>query len=190
MRRLAIAALAASTLVLAGCKGYFRDRSLDYDKATSTPPLPLPGESRPVKPLYPVPAAGQPFISGKPFVAPYPPAMTPVASGELAVLPDLPGRLPVKLGTDGNGVPELRVVGPRERVWDELGRALTAAGTTVKDRNQALGLVDVIIAEQPFQVRMVRAADAYVINLQRNDDSLAPVPIARNLLSTLQVRWP
>lgn len=190
MRRLGIAALAASTVMLAACGSYFRDRSLDYDKAVSTPPLPLSADTRPVKPLYPVPAADRPFVAGKSFVTPYPPAMAPVASSELVALPDLPGRLPVKLGTDGNGVPELRVVGPRERVWDELGRALTAAETAVKDRNQALGLVDVIIAEQPFQVRMVRAADAYVINLQRNDDSLAPVPIARNLLSALQVRWP
>lgn len=189
MRRLPVA-VALASLLLSACHGYFRDRSMDYGNATSTPPLPLPAGTRPVQALYPIPATAQPFEAAKARVVPYPPAMPTVTAAELAALPDLPGRLPVKLGTDGNGVPELRVVGPRERVWDELGKALANTETVVKDRNQALGLVDIVIGGQTYQVRMVRAAEAFVINLQRNDESLAPVPIARNLLSSLQVRWP
>jgi len=186
-----LAAACATSLLLAGCSGYFRDRSMDYRLATSTPPLPLPANTRPVQPLLPIPDVKQPFDAGKPFGVPYPPALKLAeAVAELPPLPDSAGRLPVKLGTDGNGIPELRVVGPRERVWDELAKALVAAEVKVKDRNQSLGIVDVEIADQPYQVRMIRATDALVINIQRNDESLAPVGIARNLLSTLQVRWP
>jgi len=181
----------ATVGLLAGCSGALRDRSMDYAKATTTPPLPVTGATRPIKPLLDVPAVAQPFDASKPFVVPYPPALKLTeAVAELAPLPDSNGRLPVKLGTDGNGIPELRVVGPRERVWDELAKALAAAEVKVKDRNQSLGIVDVEIADQPYQVRMIRATDAFVINIQRNDESLAPVGIARNLLSTLQVRWP
>lgn len=191
MHRLVFAVLAVS--VLPACSGYFRDRSLDYGQAQSTAPLVLPAgvDSRPIKPLYPIPAvAATAQASGKNFVVPFPPEMKPVQEAALPPLPNSPGRTPVKLGTDGNGVPELRVVGPRERVWDELARALRNAETTLNDRNQDLGLVDVTIAGQNYQLRMVRAAEAFVISLQRNDESLAPVAVARNLLTTLQARWP
>lgn len=183
----------ALALLTTGCAGYFRDRSLEYDKATSTPPLVLPAgaETRPIKPLYPVPPA--PANARRPVRVtepPAPPAMAAVQSVEQQPLPDTQGRLAVKLGTDGNGVPELRVIGPRERVWDELGAALTRAGITVKDRNQSFGLVDVLVDQRPYQVRMVRGAEAFVINLQRDENSLAPVPVARSVLSNLQARWP
>lgn len=186
--------LVLSAAVLAsGCStGYFRDRSMEYGQAASTAPLTLPaGDTRPQRPLYPIPAeteATRP--SNKPFVVPYPPAMAPVKAAEQQVLPDSKGRLVVKLGTDGNGVPELRVIGPRERVWDELGKTLAALGIVVKDRNQSLGLVDVVIDQKPYQVRMVRGAEAFVINLQRDENTLAPIGTARTLLNNLQVRWP
>lgn len=186
--------LMLSVAVLAsGCTtGYFRDRTMEYGKAVSTPPLVLPeGDTRPQRPLYPIPAlteATRP--SDKPFVVPYPPAMVQVKSVEQQALPDTKGRLVVKLGTDGNGVPELRVIGPRERVWDELGQTLAALAVTVKDRNQSLGLVDVVIDQKPYQVRMVRGAEAFVINLQRDENTLAPIGTARTLLNNLQVRWP
>jgi len=191
MRRLIVAVVAAS--MLPACGGFFRDRSLDYVKAESTPPLSLPEgvSTRPIQPLYPIPpasASAQPVL--KPAEAPYPPAMAEVKVVELPPLPNLPGRTVVKFGTDGNGVPELRVVGPRERVWDELGRALSNADVTVDDRNQSLGLVYVSIAQQKYQVRMVRATEAFVISVQRDDDALAPVNLSRNLLGTLQARWP
>ena len=169
----------------------FRDRSLDYVKAESTPPLTLPQDvdTRPIKPLYPIPpASGKPV--SEPAKAPFPPGMKGVQAAELPPLPNAPGRLPVKLGTDGNGVPERRVVGPRERVWDELARALQGAGANIKDRNQSLGLVDIEVAKEAYQVRMVRATEAFVINVQRDDDTLAPVSVARNVLAALQSRWP
>ncbi len=191
MRRLLLVALAAT--LLPACTNFFRDRSLDYVKAESTPPLNIPESvsTRPIKPLYPIPQSN--FVvqpQTKPAVVPYPPAMEEVKVATLQPLPNLPGRSPVKLGTDGNGVPELRVIGPRERVWDELGRALKNADVTIVDRNQSLGLVEVSIAQQNYQVRMVRATEAFVISVQRDDETLAPVNLARNLLSTLQARWP
>lgn len=191
MRRLGLVLLAAT--VLPACSGYFRDRSLDYGQAKSTSALSLPAgvETRPIKSLYPIPAvAATAPASGKNFVVPFPPAMKPIQEAALPPLPNSPGRSPVKLGTDGNGVPELRVIGPRERVWDELARALGNAGVTIKDRNQDLGRVDVTISEQSYQLRMVRASEAFVLSLQRNDETLAPVAVSRNLLTTLQARWP
>ncbi|MEK6787676.1 MAG: hypothetical protein AABY68_01835 [Pseudomonadota bacterium] len=191
MRRLGLVLLAAT--VLPACSGYFRDRSLDYGQAQASAPLVLPAgvDTRPIKPLYPIPAVATTApVSGKGFAVPFPPEMKPVQEVALPPLPNSPGRTPVKLGTDGNGVPELRVIGPRERIWDELARALNNAEITLTDRNQDLGLVDVSISGQSYQLRVVRAAEAFVINLQRNDESLAPVAVARNLLTTLQARWP
>ena len=191
MRRLGLVLLAAT--VLPACSGYLRDRSLDYGQAKASPALTLPAgvETRPIKPLYPIPAVAVTApASGKNFIVPFPPAMKPVQEVALPSLPNSPGRTLVKLGTDGNGVPELRVVGPRERIWDELARALSNAGVTLKDRNQDLGLVDVSISGQDYQLRMVRASEAFVLSLQRNDETLAPVAVSRNLLTTLQARWP
>jgi outer membrane protein assembly factor BamC len=191
MRQFILVALAVT--LLPACSGYFRDRSLDYGQAKPSPALVMPAgvETRPIKPLYPIPAVAETAsASGKNFVVPFPPAMKPVQEVSLPPLPNSPGRTPVKLGTDGNGVPELRVVGPRERVWDELGRALNNAGVSLKDRNQELGLVDLSIAGQDYQLRMVRATEAFVLSLQRNDETLAPVAVSRNLLTTLQARWP
>lgn len=177
--------------VLPACSGFFRDRSLAYVDAKSSPPLAIPADvsTRPITPLYPIPAVAVKPID-KPVEAPFPPEMTAQVSVELAALPNAPGRTPVKFGTDGNGVPELRVVGPRERVWDELGRTLKTIDVKIKDRNQSLGIVYITIAEQDYQLRMIRATEAYVISVQRDDDTLAPVTLSRNLLGTLQVRWP
>ncbi|MEL0028075.1 MAG: outer membrane protein assembly factor BamC [Perlucidibaca sp.] len=191
MRRLLTVVVAAT--LLPACSGFFRDRSLDYVKAESTPGFDIPANvnTRPIQPLYPIPpaAADAPPVT-QPVKAPFPPAMGEVKVVELPPLPNLPGRTVVKFGTDGNGVPELRVVGPRERVWDELGRALRNADVTVEDRNQSLGLIDISIAKQKYQMRMVRATEAFVISVQRDDDTLAPVNLSRNLLGTLQARWP
>ena len=107
MRRLLVAVVAVT--LLPACGSFFRDRSLDYVKAESTPPLTLPQDvdTRPIKPLYPIPpASGKPV--SEPAKAPFPPGMKGVQAAELPPLPNAPGRLPVKLGTDGNGVPELR----------------------------------------------------------------------------------
>lgn len=188
--------LTLALLSTSGCahiRHFFRDRSAEYGQATSTPPLVLPAgvETRPIRALYPVPDATAGTQSGsKPYVVPVPPAMAPIKPSPIESLPEVDGRLVVKYGTDGNGIPELRVLGPRERVWDELGKAVTAAGVTIKDRNQSLGLLDVTINQVPYQVRMVRGAEAFVINLQRDENTLAPVGAARTLLSNLQARWP
>lgn len=189
MKRLVCVLLAVS--VLPACSSFFRDRSLAYVDAKSTPPLVIPGDvsTRPITPLYPIPrVAAEPIKA--PAEAPLPPEMKARVNVELAALPDAPGRTPVKFGTDGNGVPELRVVGPRERVWDELGRTLKAIDVKIKDRNQSLGIVYVTISGQDYQLRMIRATEAYVISVQRDDETLAPVALSRNLLGTLQVRWP
>jgi uncharacterized lipoprotein len=186
--------VALSLTLLPGCSGFFRDRTLEYTKAEPGPALVIPEgvDARPLRPLYPIPETtpSTTKIELDKASVPFPPAMKPVVVEQQMDLPDTPGRLVVKLGTDGNGIPELRVVGPRERVWDELLRALNSSNVSIKDRNQSLGLVDVVIAEQNFQVRMVRATEAFMITLQRNEDTLAPVNVSRTLLTTLQARWP
>ena len=189
MKRLLIVLMAVS--VLPACSNFFRDRSLAYVDAKASPALNIPTDvsTRPITPLYPIPAVAAAAINA-PVEAPFPPAMKTTVSVELAALPNAPGRTPVKFGTDGNGVPELRVVGPRERVWDELGRTLKTIDVKIKDRNQSLGIVYITLGEQDYQLRMIRATEAYVISVQRDDDTLAPVVLSRNLLSTLQVRWP
>ncbi|MEO6699851.1 MAG: outer membrane protein assembly factor BamC [Paraperlucidibaca sp.] len=176
--------------VLPACSSFFRDRSMAYVDAKTTPPLNIPSDvsTRPITPLYPIPEMAAKPINA-PAEAPFPPEMKAQVGVELAALPSAPGRTPVKFGTDGNGVPELRVVGPRERVWDELGRTLKAIDVKIKDRNQSLGIVYITVGEQDYQLRMIRATEAYVISVQRDDDTLAPVSLSRNLLGTLQVRW-
>lgn len=190
MRHLLVVAVAAG--LVSGCS-FLRDRSLDYVHAEPGAPLAVPEgvNTRPIKPLYPIPPqrANDARIT-EPVQPPFPPSMEQVAVAELPALPNAPGRSPVKLGTDGNGVPELRVVGPRERVWDELGRALANAGVIIKDRNQSLGIVDVSIDNEAYQVRMVRATEAFVINVQKDEDTVAPVRVSRSLLPALQARWP
>ncbi len=192
MRRVLCVTL--TLLLLPGCSGYLRDRTLDYTQAQPGQALTIPEgvDTRPIRPLWPIPEIAPATTKAELDKAsvPFPPAMQNVVVEEQMALPDRPGRLPVKLGTDGNGIPELRVVGPRERVWDELARALSSANVNIKDRNQSLGLVDVVISEQDFQVRMVRASEAFMITVQRSDDVLAPINLSRNLLTTLQARWP
>lgn len=192
MRRVLVLSLVA--VLLPGCGSFFRDRTLDYREAQAAPALQIPAgvDSRPITPLWPIPEIAPNVTAAELDKAgvPFPPAMPAVAVVQEQALPDSVGRLPVKLGTDGNGIPELRVVGPRERVWDELGRALQNANVNIRDRNQSLGLADISVGDQNFQVRMVRATEAFVITVQRSDDQLAPVGLSRNLLSTLQARWP
>lgn len=189
MKRFVVGLVAVS--LLSGCGSFFRDRSLDYSEASSSAPLNVADVStRPIKPLYPIPAVSA--SSGELLKEPpFPPEMTAQKPEEIvAPLPDRQGRLPVKLGTDGNGVPELRIVGPRERVWDELQQTLKALSIEVTDRNQSLGIVNLKIDGRDYQLRMVRGAEAHIINLQRDENALAPVALSRNLLSTMQVRWP
>lgn len=193
-QRLAVAVVtvALAATLLPGCT-FLRDRSQAYATAQSTQPLVLPATPvRPITALNPIPDSKAVFPGNpdKGFVPPFPPSMQQVKATELPALPNLPGRSVVKLGTDGNGVAELRVIGPRERVWDELGRALKNAQVKIRDRDQSLGLVYISIDQQDYQVRMVRATEAFVISVQRNDETLAPVAVSRSLLTTLQVRWP
>ena len=82
MRRLLVAVVAVT--LLPACGSFFRDRSLDYVKAESTPPLTLPQDvdTRPIKPLYPIPpASGKPV--SEPAKAPCPPGMKGVLAAEL-----------------------------------------------------------------------------------------------------------
>lgn len=195
MRHPVACAFTGAVLVLTllpGCTNFFRDRSQAYAQAGSTPPLVLPDTpTRPIKPLNPIPAVSQPYVStGKSFEPPFPPSLQQAKTADLPVLANLPGRSVVKMGTDGNGVPEIRVIGPRERIWDELGRALRNAQIKIRDRNQSLGIVDITIDKQDYQLRMVRATEAFVITVQRNDETLAPIAVSRTLLTSLQARWP
>lgn len=192
MIRGSVLALVAAVGV-SGC-GVFYDRTAAYREAGSIAPLPIPEgvSTRPIQPLYPIPDVAEgvrPPDVDKAGV-PFPPALPLLTTDTLPALPDVAGRLPVALGTDGNGIPELRVVGPRERVWDELNRAVVASGIRVVDRNQSLGVIEIEVSQEPFQLRLVRATESFMVSLQRNDTALAPIPLARNVLAALESRWP
>jgi uncharacterized lipoprotein len=189
-----------SLSLLSGCSSFFRDRTLDYKMAESRPALAMPEgvDTRPIQPLWPIPSIAEPATVDKQLLdddgVPLPPKSIVESDKVATTLPALEqavsGRLVVKLGTDGNGIPELRVLGPRDRVWDELAQALEAAKVSIKDKNLALGLIDVEISGNPYQVRMVRGAQAYIVTVQKSDDVLAPLNLSRNLLTILQARWP
>lgn len=196
MRQIFVLLIAAS--LLTACVGPFRDRSLAYREAADLPPLALPEgqETRPVRPLFPVPPETAPAEWPKKFEVPRPrplPADTASASPQSAQ-PSLPGGKPV-LSQDGNGYPVLSIYGDFNTVWDGLDQALRAAGVKVEDRDQRLSLYYLRLADAAgkqatYQLRVTRGQTAYVLALQKDDDTLAPQAMTRTLFESIASRWP
>jgi len=183
--------------LLTACVGPFRDRSLVYREAADVPPLALPDgqETRPVRPLFPVPPETGTVEWPKKFEVPRPrplPADTASASPAPAQASSV-GK-PV-LSQDGNGYPVLSIQGDFNAVWDGLDQALRAASVKVEDRDQRLSLYYLRLADAAgkqatYQLRVTRGQTAYVLALQQDDDTLAPQAMTRTLFESIASRWP
>lgn len=184
---------------LTACSTWFRDRASDYRKVEELPALVLPEglETRPIRPLYPVPAGevGQ-WDMKKKMKAPQPKPL--VVADDTAhtapATPSLTTQRPV-LTQDGNGYPLLNVDGDFHAVWDRVGEALKAASVNVDDRNQGVGLYYLKLndaAGKPtiYQLRVSRGQSACILMLQQDDDTLAPQATTKALFESIVRYWP
>lgn len=187
---------------LAGCSSYFRDRASDYRTAEELLPLTLPPgqDSRPIKPLYPIPAGSTEARAEWPkkFEAPKPKPLVlapELASG--AELPNASVAAPEKpvFTQDGNAYPVLSITGDFNSIWDRLGTALHASNVKVDDRDQRIGLyyLDMLAPDGKkaiYQLRVTRGQSAYLLALQKDDDTLAPEAMTRTLFESIVSHWP
>lgn len=185
---------------LSACSSYFRDRASDYRTAQELPPLILPpGQvSRPIKPLYPIPpSATEAKIEWpKKFDAPKPkPLVLPAGAESTSAPPETAATEKPVLTQDGNTNPVLTVIGDFNAIWDHLDVALRASRVKVDDRDQRVGLyyLDLPAADGKktvYQLRVTRSQSAYVLALQKDDDTLAPEAITRTLFESIVSHWP
>lgn len=190
-------ALLLAAGLLTACVGPFRDRSLVYREAADLPPLALPDgqETRPVRPLFPVPPETGQVEWPKKFEVPRPrPLPADTASSSPQEQPSQPAGKPV-LSQDGNAYPVLSIQGDFNTVWDGLDQALRAANVKVEDRDQRLSLYYLRLADAAgkqatYQLRVTRGQTAYVLALQKDDDTLAPQAMTRTLFESIASRWP
>lgn len=186
---------------LSGCISYFRDRASDYRTAQELPPLILPSgqETRPVKPLYPIPpsATEAKVAWPKKFEAPKPKPLVLAADAESVAVPAEAVATTEKpvLTQDGNTNPVLTVIGDFNAIWDHLDIALRASRVKVDDRDQRVGLyyLDLLDADGKktvYQLRVARSQSAYVLALQKDDDTLAPEATTRTLFESIVSHWP
>ena len=186
---------------LTACSSYFRDRASDYRTAEELPPLTLPAgqDSRPIKPLYPIPATGAEAKAEWPkkFVAPQPKPLE--LAPETASASELPGTpvAPEKpvLTQDGNAYPVLNIAGDFNPIWDRLDIALRASNVKIDDRDQRVGLYYLDLPDPDgkktiYQLRVTRSQSAYVLALQKDDDTLAPEAMTRTLFESIVSHWP
>lgn len=187
-------------LVLAtGCSTWFRDRASDYRKVEEAQPLVFPEgqETRPVRPLYPVPPGEVAKLdTSKKFQAPKPKPLV-LPEGEPVVAPTTATAAPQRpvLTQDGNGYPLVSITGDFNAVWDRLGEALTAANVKVDDRDQRVGLYYLNLTDangKPavYQLRVGRSQSACILTLQQDDDTLAPQATTKTLFESIVNRWP
>lgn len=186
---------------LAGCSTYFRDRASDYRTARELPPLTLPKgqDSRPIKPLYPIPAGGtvaRPEWPKK-FEAPQPKPLSLSAEASSVAAPDASVSVPEKpvLTQDGNAYPVLSIAGDFNSIWDRLDIALRTGNVKVDDRDQRIGLyyLDMPAPDGKkaiYQLRVTRSQSAYTLALQKDDDTLAPEAMTRTLFESIVSHWP
>lgn len=187
-------------LLLAGCSSFFRDRANDYRMTTELAPLTLPPgqESRPIKPLYPIPPgpATKPEWSKK-FEAPMPRPL--VLSGTQTEPAPPTGAAPPPekpvLTQDGNGYPVLSITGDFNAIWDRLDESLRAAKAKIEDRDQRVGLYYLELADADgkkaiYQLRVTRSQSAYILALQKDDDTLAPEAMTKTLFESIVSHWP
>ncbi|MDI1300491.1 MAG: outer membrane protein assembly factor BamC [bacterium] len=189
-------------VALAGCSSLFRDRASDYRMAQELPPLTLPQghESRPIKPLYPIPAGGASTKAEWPkkFEAPQPkPLMLSAEAANTAAQPDATTAVPEKpvLTQDGNAYPVLSITGDFNSVWDRLDIALRTGNVKVDDRDQRTGLYYLDMPgpdgkKTIYQLRVTRSQSSYILALQKDDDTLAPEAMTRTLFESIVSHWP
>lgn len=183
-------------VVLAGCSAA-RDPASDYRVVREVPPLVIPPgvETRPIKPLYPVPPGPVPREWPKKFKAPPPePLVLSDAAPAEKAADSAETERPV-LTRDGNGYPLISVVGDVNVVWDGLDQALRKAGIKVDDRDQRIGLYylrlsDEVGKDTPYQLRLTRGQTAYTMTLQKDDDTLAPRTTTQSLFEAIVANWP
>jgi uncharacterized lipoprotein len=182
--------------VLAGCSSAGNPAS-DYRMAREVPSLTIPAgvETRPIKPLYPIPPGPVPKEWPKKFKAPAPkPLVIPeVAVTDKAVGPAVTEK-PV-LTQDGNGSPLISISGDLNVIWDGLEKALRKANVKIDDRDQRIGLYYVSLSDEvgkntPYQLRVTRGQTAYTMTLQKDDDTLAPKSTTQSLFEDIVRNWP
>ncbi|HEX6590781.1 MAG TPA: outer membrane protein assembly factor BamC [Moraxellaceae bacterium] len=195
------AAVFSLALLAAGCSTYFRDRASDYRSATEAPPLVLPAgqESRPIRPLYPIPPGTEvAFDPKKKFEAPKPKPLllpeTAAATPDAGPAPEAGVQKPA-LTQDGNGYAVVSITGDFNAIWDRLDEALRAAKVKVDDRDQRVGLYYLELAEEggktaPYQLRVTRGQSAYTLALQKDDETLATQAMTKTLFESIVNNWP
>ncbi len=170
----------------------------DYRHVREVPPLTLPAgtETRPIKPLYPIPPGPVPKEWPKKFKAPAPKPLVlaePVPA-EKSTGSEAAAEKPL-LTRDGNGYPLISIGGDLNLIWDSLEQALRKAKVTIDDRDQRLGLYYLSLADEdsrkaPYQLRLTRGQTAYTMTLQKDDDTLAPKATTQSLFEAIVGNWP
>jgi outer membrane protein assembly factor BamC len=186
----------ALVTVLAGCSSAGNPAS-DYRLAREVPPLKFPAglETRPIKPLYPIPPGPVPTEWPKKFKAPAPkPLVVADASAPEKTTGSAVAEKPV-LTQDGNGSPLISIGGDLNVIWDGLEQALRKAGVKIDDRDQRIGLYYVRLSDEagknsPYQLRLTRGQTAYTLTLQKDDDTLAPGATTLSLFEDIVKNWP
>lgn len=185
-------------VMLTGCSSYLRDRASDYRTVQELPPLTLPAgqDTRPIKPLYPIPPGPTPKEWPEKFEAPAP---KPLVLTESSATPAAPASVSVAekpvLTQDGNGYPLLSITGDFNALWDRLDVALRKADVKIDDRDQRVGLYYLSLPDESgkkaaYQLRIARGQSAYTLTLQKDDDTLAPQATIRALFEAIVDNWP
>lgn len=183
--------------MLAGCTSW-QGHSTDYRNARDLPPLALPegAQTRPLKPLYPIPPGPVPTQWPEKFEAPAPKPLVLPAGSTTEAVPAQPGAIEKpQLTQDGNGYPLLSVSGDFNAIWDDLDAALRKADVKIDDRDQRVGLYYLTLGDEknqktPYQLRLGRGQSAYTLTLQKDDDTLAPQATTRSLFEAIVRHWP
>lgn len=196
MRKL-VFGVAVLGLLMAGCST-FRDRGTDYQEAPNLEPMTMPegANVRPPRELYPIPPANGELKRSKKFVVPAPKPLQVASSTQAGQPETAAASTQLTLGQDGNGYPSLSITGDFSQTWDRLDNVLRSAGVKVDDRNQSLGLYFLSLpsadgkALESYQLKLTRGVSAFLLSLQKDDDTLAPTAVARPLFEKIQAKWP
>lgn len=186
--------LAVVALVLTACAS----KGEDYFRAQELPPLVFPQgqETRPIKPLFPIPPETVKPVWPDKFEVPRPrPLVDADGAAQAATPAQVVGGERPELTQDGNGYAVLTIQGDFNAIWDRLDQALHAAGVKVEDRDQGLAqyylsLADTDGKRATYQLRLTRGLSAYTLTLQKDDDTLASQDMTRTLFESIVARWP
>jgi len=193
MKKILVPALLLT--VVSACS-WIPDHDQDYRLAQDIPHITLPpgGATRPLVDIYPVPAETvKPSWPAGKFVTPKPmPVAISGVGGDLPAADSADST--ATLTHDGNGYPGLSVSGDFYQVWDTLDQALLSAGVKIDDRNETLSIYYLQLPDadgklSTYQLKVTRAVNAYTMALQKDDDTLAPLPVAVALFDKIQTKW-